>query len=157
MVKAIFPAFFALACGLTMWRAWKIANPRRVVMSFIMVAIWAGANIAWLYNMLWTFPVMNMLAGMLVFMFWIEEHSKWAFGLWLVFCFRLAGDVFAELAGASDLTGYLNYNNALFALGLWLIGREKGRKNDRNALLHWLRAVGRVLSSPPKGGMSRGH
>ncbi len=159
MTHFIFPAFFGLACGFALYRAWRIGDPRRVMMAFIMVAIWAASNVLWLYNMVWLFPILDALAGTLAVLMWVERADKWLLGLWLAFGLRLLGHVTAAIAEPEDITAYLHFNNALFALALWVIGREKGKRNDGGNLLHWLRKLrmlGRHASPPARGGMSRG-
>ena len=121
-------------------------------------AVWALANAAWLANMLWLLPVLDLGLGVVLINLWWTTRARWVALLVHAVVIRLVLHVLDALTGHLFFVAYAHALNATF---VWMIvvvadaGGDHGSRYFRDLLCRF-RRMGRAEPLAPQWRLKHG-
>lgn len=148
----VVPVLFGVALALTMWLA--DGREARIVAAYL-VAVWALANAAWLVDMLWVLPVVDLGLGLALVTLWWATRASWVALVADAVAIRLMLHVLDTLTAHVFEVAYIHALNATFAWMLVVVALSGGG-HAADTLLRGLRRIRASLSASPARRLTRG-
>lgn len=152
----VVPVLFGIGCAAAMWVAAQSRDADARLLSVELFAMWALANVLWLFDRLDYLPALDWLIGVQAIVMLGERRAKWIRFFVLLIALRLTLHVVDYLTAHAFLVPYIHGLNATFALLLVAVSHAGGR-HARDHLLGHLHRLGSRLRDPrtPPPGLTR--
>lgn len=151
----VVPLLFGIGCAVAGRSALRSGDTGAQIIAGYLTVIWALANAAWLSNMMWLLPMLDLWLGIAALTIWWATQARWVALIVNAVAARFIFHILDVLTWHAFEVPYIHALNAAFAWMLYVVA-SSGGDHVRDTLLRRFRRIRGVLSPASARGLTDG-